>query len=376
MSILLDYLSKKTKTDIGHFLLSQLHNCKYTCHYATHNSKISNTSAALITINDVSSTVDKGYVHTGNSLHETDIAYSGGGRNATIGGILKLRLEDGQTFLEHVLQETSQIKQDLQEIQVDFDLVRKKVLEISTENQLPSTQPELQQVYFPVGGTYHLLTVLPSTSLMFRLNDLEYEKFSHIKNKESYDSFPNSILMKFGGSQTQNAASPMLSRTSGKCLMIPAYPPNIDGHHVSPPRKDFFRRSIYLTPFIRKQFRLLYTKVYRVKNNNVDIRSYRDYLNQNIIDSILFHAAKIQQLPKGWSNKDDFALPPAQRAWLDQGYPSQNIDWQDEIATSIVRWMYWGYNRVNHEEHNTEPYQFSEDLIQKVKEQVLSSLRF
>lgn len=373
MSIFNEYLAKKAKKESpASFLMSIIKKCN-TCHYATHNSKVADTNTPLITINDIVTREDKGYIHTANSEHETDVVYSGGGGNATIGALLMLRLEDGNTVLSHFLSDTDFIKNEVKELDLDYRELRAFIFDISTDNQLATSHQSIKQVYFPVDGTYHVLSILPSTSLMYRLNDLETGKFQRIKSHEAFQDFPHSILMKFGGSQTQNAASPRLSRTSGKCYLLDAIPPEIEHGKIITPNKNFFR-SMRVTPFIRKQLEQLHDNIYTVKQNNYKIRDYRDKLYRNILDSILYRAARIQSLPAGWSDKESCQLPMHQRIWLDHKYDeSPDNTWKETISRDIVSWMHESYNRVNHE-YETDYFTFSPEFTQKIRGDVLMVL--
>ena len=63
------------------------------------------------------------------------------------------------------------VRREVESLGVSFDTMRQEVERMMATADPAATDGRLRQIYFPAGeGTYHLLTVLPSSSLLQVLN--------------------------------------------------------------------------------------------------------------------------------------------------------------------------------------------------------------
>lgn len=244
----------------------------------------------------------------------------------------------------------------------------------------PVSHELAKQIYFPVGDNeYHIVAPLFPTSLVQIIYQNIQTRFSdstktarEAKKKskphhEGYSEFRNLAIQKFGGTKPQNI-SQLNSERGGKIYLLPSIPPQWEMQELKPPLRI---TSIFNKLF---EFRVRHVikklKFHLKKNkdsNNREIRDKRaDYINQ-LCDELINLAAKIQQLPSGWSTHTTCKLPDSQKYWLDPGRGivdkewlrlKELSNWRDEVSDDFARWLnsklqtkelaHFGDNEHNH----------------------------
>jgi len=225
-----------------------------------------------------------------------------------------------------------------------------------------------KQLYWPLDqdqdqgdGRYHLLAPLFPSSLVHRVwETIRDDRFGDDakaarqarKEKRHHDralhEYPDLAVLKFGGTKPQNI-SQLNSERHGEAYLLASLPPSWVSESVRPPRHT---DSIFGPYLNRPLFRL--TKVLReflVKvqgRNNVHIRVKVTELVQAIGDEVMQAAARLQELPPGWSAGPDCELVPAERFWLDpdraledEAFAEQRAatDWRAIICDRYGNWL-------------------------------------
>lgn len=360
MSVLTDYLQEeagKKKKSAASWTEDTLKNAE-KCTWCTHVGKFVHPSVENVAVfvpHNISS--QDGAVYTENTVCETDIAVSA--NYLATAKLLSLELEDGKNVLTHFKNDSVTLRQDLMSLGVDYEKVKEQVLK-TKENTVPTdTDDRLRQVYFPINDSdYHLLSILPSSSLMMavrkRIQEMDQKARLARDNKsetygEKHQRIFNVTCIGIGGTKPQNI-SYLNNKYGGKTYMFMSVPPNIEKRDVSRPKKDFFRETLPWWQF-RELFRLLRSS-YAREQNNMEARQNARTAEEHIIDKILTLADCLKSLPEGWSDDKKVSLPEAQKVWLDEKYVSQRAEeteWKQEIADSMARWILRTYEIITKE---------------------------
>ncbi len=258
---------------------------------------------------------------------------------------------------------------------------------ISASIQMPSaTDGKLKQVYFPISlkGEYHLLTVLPSSSLLLELKNrlMQMDERCRLhcnKEEEEYgrdwENIPNLTEVGFGGTQPQNiSALNFLAKGTG--YLLPSLPPSLGQRDIRLPKRDFFRETI---PFreVERSLRTLHT-LFLLDRNNKDIRMRIRGEVDALAELAAAMAARLRDEPAGWSEEERCAaLPASQKIWLDEAFRETRLDggdWLEDVSTGFGRWLIGRYERTAGREKvilgDIELKFFRDRLLELLKEEV------
>ncbi|MBR4694850.1 MAG: hypothetical protein IKO94_02075 [Selenomonadaceae bacterium] len=329
------------------------------CLLATNVGKFSNpgigTDVSIYVPQEDGAAGEDGYVHTGNVACRRDVVVASAAYLGTP-KLLTLRLEDGRTVFEHFQEDSDVLRRELSAIPVDYDSIREAVLELAPAGVPSGSDERLRQVFFPVGdGKYHLLSVLPSSSLLMeqgrRIRGMNQER-REARDKKSerygddYASIPGIVEEGFGGTKPQNISF-LNNAASGRAYLLPSIPPGLWKREIRVPKKDFFRNSLVLRD-CWGLFRNLH-RCYMDARHNLQIRTSARLAEHEIIDYVFLAAEQIRaDQEEGWSEDAECAIPMEQKIWLDEKYADsrEEAEWKEQIAASVARWMFWAYGKV------------------------------
>jgi len=292
-----------------------------------------------------------GFVRSGNI--ETEIDAFGNAAGLPVYEFLSLKLSDGRTILQHLEDNTDEIKEKLKTDSVSFSEIRNKFLSITkSDYQNERTHERIKQVYFPVGDEYHLLSVLPPSGIIFKLKEkINLMKFSgktkeaieakkkNMYYEEGFSDIYDLCVIGFGGTKPQNI-SVLNSKNGGKAYLLLSMPPELKLRNIFPPHSNFFTNNIRPNDFNEN-----FSKLHSLLSddlNNMHIRKKRDRIIKNIIYQIADKMWMIRSLDEGWSDDEKyFKLPQHQKIWLDQKYSAirNEIEWFDQLKTDFGRWF-------------------------------------
>lgn len=183
----------------------------------THVGKFTNPSIYYqCSVYDTSDPIGDGYLSTADTEKIEDIVMPTAG-NFTLISFLNKKFEpdkDGEkvTVLELLRQDAQYIKKEFSSLNIDYKETKEDIFSaISTEASAPKlTSRFLKQVYFPLGdGTYHLLSILHSSSLMCiakekveqdrrESRERRFSKENLMDSEKTYRSIPNRMRLSFG----------------------------------------------------------------------------------------------------------------------------------------------------------------------------------
>lgn len=349
---IIESAAKKGKTPADWFDAMVMH--MNECHLASHVGKFTNP--------DIKTTVCShskkmaGYVTTGGSTCSLDILtpaqYLGSA------SLLLSPVTPDKNVLEAVITRDKELEKELELLSLPIEKLQKKVQEMLEDSQKEpeATDTHLRQVYFPIAeGEYHLLSVMPSSSLALEM----YQRIRAInghkidccnKKSENYgkpcEEVTGLTMIGFGGSKPLNISA-LNSRCGGKTYLLSSLPPSLPARKIRLPKSDFFRESIWYKQQSSALYRLhAYMKQDR---NTIEIRQAIHDLVDEMISAVLFAAYQIRAEKIGWNEEEAYSqLPTAQKIWLDDAYAEERKEtsWADDISSSFARWVIRSYEKL------------------------------
>lgn len=321
------------------------------CTLATHVGKFSNPDSRVI-IYDESEMRADGLVTTASCSHEVDIYYSSTAYVAAA-KLLLLPLEDGKSCLEHIQSGESGVYVEFKSFGVEPERLHTAISGIQKASS-GATDGNLRQVYFPVGkNQYHLLTVLPASSLLETMGSIVREMnhcWFETNNKqgdiygEPSSHLGNLTMIGFGGAHPLDISSTLNANSGGKAFLLYSMPPIISQHYIRLPKRDFFRECIPYAVSL-DMIRKLH-KLFKMDRNNIKIREKIRHCLEEAADYCIETAAFMQMEPEGWSSDEKYSLLlPAQKIWLDGSFAEErkNSEWSKEIGKQFGRWIIYRY---------------------------------
>lgn len=282
------------------------------------------------------------------------------GNAAVLGyfSFLNVLLPDGKTILWHVEQDTDEAKELLSNCSsLTFDQLKAGILAVKNYDGKLSTSSKLKQVYFPVNGDYHLLSVLMPSGIMFemcqRIRNIKFsEETKNLKEAKKKNEFRSTsfkdiadlTVVGFGGTKPQNISF-MNNSNGGKSYYLPSFPPELSDYRVRLPSRNFFTEILW-PGFYKEEFTSLH-RLFKADANNKAIRQARDNIILDIFDDIVRKIWRIRSSEKGWSTKERCAgLPEYQRIILDDLHVVIRANADDMIhdfLRDISRWLIKAY---------------------------------
>lgn len=327
------------------------------CDMATHVGKFTHPDVKVY-LQRKNKVGQNAYVLTENVDCETDIVYS----SAAYMGAAKLllyALDDGRPLWKHIHENDGSVRKEVESFGVSFDTMRQEVERMMATADPAATDGRLRQIYFPAGErTYHLLTVLPSSSLLQVLNGRSRHMRQHrfdCRNEKSElygnacDEIMERTVIGFGGTKAQNISA-FNARVAGKADLLMSMPALLEGEKIRRPHRNFLEETVpYRAYFFL--FRNLH-ELFLMERNNAEIRNKREALVCDLIDVILQSCYRLREESAGWSNGEEFLnLPQIQKIWLDEQYREERTDeWAKETGKYFAKWFIYKYRRIKKEQ--------------------------
>lgn len=355
-----DKAAKKEQTP-AEWIQKNLQNLE-RCRTVSHIARYTNPDVA-ISVHDTSQPVGQGYLTTTDMTAEDDLIVNGGAAYMAFASFLVGKFSQKETAEEqkadlaaktawqYFREDSPFIRKEIESLGVEYEPLREKILKIRPQEVPQMTDTRLRQVYFPTGeDDYHLLTVIPPVSMMFSLTE-QVETASRSQGRcrdkesehygESYFIFPDITRAAFGGSQPQNMSC---RNTSLGVDILPSQPPILSGRKIKLPKRNFFSDSLYWRRFSDTLSDL--DALFRDQRHNLETRERREDIILDFVETILYEANRLQNLPAGWSKETE--LSDEQATWLDEAYGRQrqaDTDWIWPVCLDFSRWLVNAYGR-------------------------------
>ena len=137
---------------------------------ATHVAKFTETNSPgnIGAYDDSQDGFSCGYLCTANSgWHDFDMV-TNDAKYKRPHGFIAMEMQDGRTVMEHLQEDSAELRQEMEQLTDKYDEIRNGLLNMA-RIQPDKTNQFIKQVFFPVGDSYHLLSVLPSTVLNYEV---------------------------------------------------------------------------------------------------------------------------------------------------------------------------------------------------------------
>ena len=318
----------------------------------SHPSKFSHPSAKTSAVIAQSSLQVDGYVRTGNVNYPLDVF--GSAASIDVYKFLALTLSDGKTVLEHLEQETALAQRLLSQApSVPVSELTSQFLAIKASETQVKTDGLVKQVYFPVDGAYHLLSILTPSGMLTELKErIDAMRFSdaskearearkhQLYHAQGFNDILDLTVTVYGGSKPQNI-SVLNNQNSGRSYLLPCKPPKLDQRAIRLPSRDFFKQTLFVRDFdvyFKSLFELMALDI-----NNMHIRDGIRKVLHKIVDEVMYRAFCVREFAGGWSQTEHYqALPKAQQLWLDAALLEKRLEddeWQEVIAKALRQWL-------------------------------------
>jgi CRISPR-associated protein Csy1 len=298
-----------------------------------------------------------GFLKSGNVQVEIDSL--GDAAALDVENFLKLKMADGNTLLEHIKNETALAKKLLNIKSESYDILREGFLAIIKSASLVSTSSKIKQVFFPVNGEYHQLSLLTNSGLIYKLKEridnirfssesieLRDRKRNNIYSEKGFLELYNLTTIGYGGANPQNI-SVLSTENRGKAHLLMSAPPRLQERDIYFPKKNFFIESFWEHEY-RDTFHALH-KLFKTDYNNVYIREGRDYRIQSLLDLIIDRMWAVRAVCKEQYQIQNSKLKSHQKYWLcDEFIQNREIEdnWLNTLCKEITVWIIRTYERL------------------------------
>lgn len=345
----------------------QISICTHPCTFS-HPSSRKNKNDYTSSIIANSTQAADGFIRSGNVNVAADAL--GNAAALDVYKFLTLVMQDGQSLLQHIEQETT-LAIDLLSLSnrddtESYQRLRKGFLEMASTKSEIVTSSKIKQVFFPVGqemsneNEYHQLSILTASGIVFdlrkRLDAMRFgdkiklarEKRKKNENHEGYSEIYNLTTIGYGGTKPQNI-SVLNNQNGGKAHLLMSAPPELKNRTIHFPKTDFFEKTINCFQ-CKYQFYQLH-KLYGNDSNNRHIRAARDEYYASIINHIIEKMWQVRSVSPEQFNAKESRLTSAQATWLShheelKAVRESSDEWLNEIIEKISKFIFNGYEKV------------------------------
>lgn len=327
----------------------------------THPAKMTHPDLKYprICFNEASMHLD-GYVKTGNSPTKFDLHINA--NKLKVYKFLSL-LINGKPIIGHINNNRFELIAERFNVSADIAIewIEKFNLCLSSQDERSCTL--VKQVYFPTGTSYHQLSILQPSGLVFSLK----EKIDDLNNRSAqgylgrtarinekyhehgYSSISNLTITRHGGEHPKNISA--LNNKYQSYYLLNSSPPQIKRRDVNFPTKDFFTQSIRFHD-IREPLQKLHTIFISGLDSPIPRRNLetgRDHRIEEVLDIILSKMISIRNISTEQYHEETSRLPHHQKVWLCHEFQEerrQQQEWLDELCETISHWVLKAYNKI------------------------------
>ncbi len=329
----------------------------------SHPSARKNKSGYVTSIVAKINRIPDGYLKTGNVEGENDAV--GNAAVLDVYKFLMLTLKDGDTLLEHIEKDSDLAKELLSLPSGGYEVIKDGLTSmIKSESKDMLTSSKIKQVYFPVeGNSYHLISVLSNSGLVFelrkRIDDLRFsDKHKELRelkrnnrySEQGFSEIYDITTVGYGGTKPQNI-SVLNNQYGGKARLLSSIPPQLTKRDIQFPSKDFFKSAIRFYD-IREPLQKLHG-IFKIGLDSPiprrNLESGRDNSIEDILDRIIERMASLRTVSIEQYREEISALPHYQKVWLCEPYlevRQQQDEWLDELCEVISKWILAAYRKV------------------------------
>ncbi len=299
-----------------------------------------------------------GFVRSGNVQAETDAL--GNAAALDVFKFLNLVLEDGETLIQHIADDSPKAKTLLDIPTADYSTMKLGFLAMRDAGIEVVTSSKIKQVYFPIEVGYHQLSLLTNSGMVYalrqRVDQLRFSEqvkqqrelrrkneFSETGYTEIYDI----TTIGYGGTKPQNI-SVLNNKNGGKAHLLSSQPPQIKTRDIQFPTTDVFKKRLSHY-YCRDHFKRLHKVFLARKDGSIPLeklRKARDKILNDILDYLLETSWSWRAVSNEQFRDETSHLPEAQQVWLCEQFKEKrqkDQGWLDDICLDIAKWLERGY---------------------------------
>jgi len=320
----------------------------------SHPSSRKNKNGYVTSIIATSSRLTDGYLRTGNVAVEVDAL--GNAAALDVYKFLSIVTEDGNTIIKHIQQNTA-LGKSLLDIQAEnYDNLRSGFMAMISSNETMITSSRIKQVYFPVDGNYHQLSIVSNSGIIFELRDrIDALRFSdsvkegrelrrnNTYSESGYSEIYDITTIGYGGTKPQNI-SVLNNQYGGKAHLLLSVPPMLEKREVKFPTLDFFVQNLRYNDCKEILGRL--DNVFKIERDGQlpleRIRKGRDRCLGDILDLILQKMLALREASIKQFRPESSSLPAWQKIWLcsrDEEQRLEQDDWLNTLCENTALWV-------------------------------------
>ena len=327
-----------------------------------------------------------GYLKTGNVNTRLRLDALGNAAALDVDAFLSLKMEDGQTLLQHIEQKTELSKSLLTINSQSYDELRQGFLAMTTAATEQVTSSKIKQVYFPIPDEtatdgYHQLSILTNSSIVFemrrRLDAMRFGMDETLMNESDrkryltkeelkiarekrrnndyfekpFDEIYGLTTIGYGGTKPQNI-SVLNNQNGGKAHLLLSAPPALAGRDFRFPTQDFFAQSI--SPYqVKPTFKVLHNIFKTHSAESViplkTLRAGRDNRLAELMDHIIENMWKARNAENEQYTDSTTKLMHWQKVWLLEEFSEvrhEQSEWLETVITEIRKWIISGYRKL------------------------------
>lgn len=329
----------------------------------SHPSARKNKNALTSSVICSASYTPDGFIRTGNVRAESDAL--GNAAALDVYKFLTLTLADGKKLIEHIEDDTALAKDLLSVKSHSYEKLKNEFLAMSNASDSTSvTSSKIKQVYFPVDDSYHQLSILSNSGIIFELRKkIDELRFSERVKQgrecrkqqrhfpQGYSELFDITTIGYGGTKPQNI-SVLNNQNGGKAHLLKSVPPTLIHRKVTVPSENFFKQSIRYYN-CREQLQRLDWVFKKGKYEDIPLEKLRTALKRcvaDVIDVVVLRAEEIRSitLANEYSALDRISNT-SQRIWLDGKREKERKDsllWLDNITFEFTGWVQSAYKHV------------------------------
>ncbi len=345
----------------------------------SHSAKMTNPACKYPRLFVRAAGGNDGYIRTGNNETEFDLHI-----NATklkVFKFLSLKI-DNKTILDVIRADDCKTLANVFSVTVERASIWTDNFKACVYEGDDRTHPAIKQIYFPVENSYHQLSVLQPSGLIFLLkqkidfiNDRSSRAFYGKKAKkdnqyvsESYSSVLNLTVTRHGGDHPKNISG--LNNKHQSYYLLSSEPPKLQTRDIQFPTVDFFRQtfSFYRSKDLFHSLHALFVSY----KNDWNIRAERDNYYQAIIDRIIENMWLVRSVATEQFNAETSQLNKTQKIWLCAGNADKRDEednWLDDLTEDIARYIFNGYEKTI----GKKAFMFSDEEFTHIHKQVLKN---
>jgi len=325
-----------------------------------------------------------GFLRTGNVEVQSDAL--GNAAALDVHKFLNLKMPDGKLLLEHIKNDTELAKSLLKIKSKKYEVLKDEFLEMINSSSELVTSSKIKQVYFPVEGSYHQLSILTNSGMVYALrkrldkirfgDELKALREKRKKNEyseEGYREIYGLTTIGYGGTKPQNI-SVLNSQNGGKSQLLNSMPPELKQRNIRFPKVDFFSESINPWKF-KSTFDALHN-IFKVPNySNEAMRNARKHHYEQLTEKVIEQMWSVRLVEEEQYYEKNSKLKSHQEIWLlneNSRTRDDENEWLDVIIKEIALWILSSYKKILKKSaidvNGTEELKDIQNIVQQSKE--------